>query len=258
MPGNRIRLLVVLLTAIVALPAPSLGSAQQGNDATEKALVFGFLPILSTEKLVARFGPMSDYMAQKLGRPVRFETAAGYAEFARRTNRDKRYDILFTAPHFYYTAQRQAGPPVGAREQTSPNHQQHGDANLGSTQPEHQAAHGKQFGQTELQANAEHQEDHAKFGEVTGFFAIANQSKGIRTDQNTDQQISQQRRQREQTEYRHHRDSGKQQYQDQFKCAVHGPWFRETGYKESSVQVYRHRGVAYIAGLPDNVDTAAP
>ncbi|MCG6969354.1 MAG: phosphate/phosphite/phosphonate ABC transporter substrate-binding protein [Gammaproteobacteria bacterium] len=74
----------------------------------DDALVFGFLPILSPQKLVARFGPLTDYLAKALGRPVRLETAANYAEFVRRTN-DRRYDILFTAPHFYYIAQRQAG-----------------------------------------------------------------------------------------------------------------------------------------------------
>ena len=115
MPVNRTRLLVVFFTAMFTLPAPSLGLAQQGNSSADRALVFGILPILSTEKLVARFGPMTDYMAQKLGRPVVFETAAGYAEFARRTNKDKRYDILFTAPHFYYIAQREAGYQVIVR-----------------------------------------------------------------------------------------------------------------------------------------------
>ncbi|WP_455210265.1 phosphate/phosphite/phosphonate ABC transporter substrate-binding protein [Kaarinaea lacus] len=70
-------------------------------------LVFGFLPILSPQKLVARFGPLTDYLAKQLNRPVRLETAPNYKEFVRRTN-ERRYDILFTAPHFYYIAQRQA------------------------------------------------------------------------------------------------------------------------------------------------------
>lgn len=78
------------------------------------AMVFGFLPILSPQKLVARFGPLTDYLAKQLGRPVRLETAANYAEFVRRTN-ERRYDILFTAPHFYYIAQRQAGYHVLVR-----------------------------------------------------------------------------------------------------------------------------------------------
>ena len=42
------------------------------------------------------------------------ETAANYAEFIQRTSK-RRYDILFTAPHFYYIAQRKAGYRVLVR-----------------------------------------------------------------------------------------------------------------------------------------------
>lgn len=77
--------------------------------------MFGFLPILSPERLAERFEPLVDYVAQKIGVPVRLETAPGYAEFVRRTQDDRRYDLLFTAPHFYYTAQRRAGYRVVAR-----------------------------------------------------------------------------------------------------------------------------------------------
>jgi phosphonate transport system substrate-binding protein len=82
--------------------------AAGSKDAGSKELIFGFLPILSTEKLVARFGPLVDYLEKQLGQPVQFETAPDYPEFVRRTNVEKRYDIVFTAPHFYYLAQRKA------------------------------------------------------------------------------------------------------------------------------------------------------
>jgi phosphonate transport system substrate-binding protein len=88
-----------------ALPLPSRAA---------EPLVFGFLPILSPQKLVARFGPLADYLAKQLHRPVRLETAVDYAEFSRRT-KARRYDILFTAPHLYYIAQRQAGYRVLVR-----------------------------------------------------------------------------------------------------------------------------------------------
>lgn len=88
-------------------------AADQATDA--KQLVFGFLPILSTEKLVARFGPLVDYLEQQLGQPVRFETAPDYPEFVRRTDVEKRYDIVFTAPHLYYLAQRKASYRVIVR-----------------------------------------------------------------------------------------------------------------------------------------------
>jgi phosphonate transport system substrate-binding protein len=87
----------------------------QNDSSTDKELVFGFLPILSTEKLVARFGPLVDYLSKNLHQPVRLETAPDYPEFVRRTNIEKRYDIVFTAPHFYYAAQRQAGYRVIVR-----------------------------------------------------------------------------------------------------------------------------------------------
>jgi phosphonate transport system substrate-binding protein len=97
--------MVVGLAICIALPLRSQA---------QEPLVFGFLPILSPQKLVARFGPLTDYLAQRLHREVRLETAADYAQFMHRT-RNRRYDILFTAPHFYYIAQRQAGYRVLVR-----------------------------------------------------------------------------------------------------------------------------------------------
>jgi len=41
--------------------------------------------------------------------PIRIETAPNFVEFARRTNEDKRYDILFTAPHFFPHANSEGG-----------------------------------------------------------------------------------------------------------------------------------------------------
>ena len=105
---NRIhRKVLFILCLAVCLVSPLQAHAKD-------AMIFGFLPILSPQKLVARFGPLTDYLAKQLDRPVRLETAANYAEFLSRTN-ERRYDILFTAPHFYYIAQRQAGYRVLVR-----------------------------------------------------------------------------------------------------------------------------------------------
>ncbi len=73
-----------------------------------RPLVFGILPFVSAQQLVKRFSPLTDYLALHLKVPVRIETAPDFIEFARRTHDDKRYDILFTAPHFYPQAE-QAG-----------------------------------------------------------------------------------------------------------------------------------------------------
>ena len=89
--------LLLVATASAAGPAPG------------DHLVFGFLPIVSPERLVRRFAPLVEYLSQRLGIEVRMETAPDFAEFLRRTHEAKRYDLLFTAPHFYYLAQRRAG-----------------------------------------------------------------------------------------------------------------------------------------------------
>lgn len=82
-----------------------------GSDACrqEKPLVFGILPLLSAEQLVARFSPLANYLSEQLRMAVYLETAPDFAEFARRTYEDRRYDILYTAPHLYARAHRKAG-----------------------------------------------------------------------------------------------------------------------------------------------------
>lgn len=104
---------LLVLCLMIPMSVQAEIESSDGKNAQDP-LVFGFLPILSTQRLVSRFGPMVDYLSEQLGRPVRLETAPDFAEFFRRTN-DKRYDLIFTAPHFYYLAQRQAGYRVIVR-----------------------------------------------------------------------------------------------------------------------------------------------
>jgi phosphonate transport system substrate-binding protein len=72
-------------------------------------IVFGILPFVSAEQIVIQFSPLAHYLSGKLQVTVRIETAPDFAEFARRTNEDRRYDILFTAPHFYSSASSMGG-----------------------------------------------------------------------------------------------------------------------------------------------------
>jgi ABC-type phosphate/phosphonate transport system substrate-binding protein len=72
-------------------------------------IIFGILPFISAEQLVIRFTPLVRYLSRELRTPVRIETAPNFVEFARRTHEDQRYDILFTAPHFYPQARSKAG-----------------------------------------------------------------------------------------------------------------------------------------------------
>lgn len=98
---------------IGGLLAIQLARPAQAADA-DGTLVFGFLPILSTQKLISRFKPLVDQLSEELGQPIRMETAPDFAEFLHRT-RAQRYDILFTAPHFYYLANHESGYQVVVR-----------------------------------------------------------------------------------------------------------------------------------------------
>ncbi len=85
------------------------GSAADAAECRQKEpLVFGILPLLSAEQLVARFSPLVNYLSEHLQVPVQLETAPDFIEFARRTHEDRRYDILYTAPHLYARAKRKA------------------------------------------------------------------------------------------------------------------------------------------------------
>jgi phosphonate transport system substrate-binding protein len=86
-----------------------------GNCKQYSHLTFGILPFVSNEQLVIQFSPLVKYLSKKLEVPVRIETAPDFAEFAKRTQQGSRYDILFTAPHFYPRAHSEAGYRLIAR-----------------------------------------------------------------------------------------------------------------------------------------------
>jgi len=92
---------------VVAFCTQALGQTD-ADTAEPKPLVFGFLPIVSSERLVRRFSPLTDYLSVKLHTDIRMETAPDFESFVHRTNDERRYDILFTAPHLYYLAKRKS------------------------------------------------------------------------------------------------------------------------------------------------------
>jgi len=94
---------ILLSTYISTSNAIESGSCEKFSPIT-----FGILPFVSAEQLVFRFSPLVNYLSLHLNAQVRIETAPNFIEFSRRTEKNKRYDILFTAPHFYPRA-RQAG-----------------------------------------------------------------------------------------------------------------------------------------------------
>ena len=101
--------LLILFTSILFSLLPTTGYAKQtGNCTASSPITFGILPFVSAQHLVIRFTPLVNYLSSHLNAQIRIETAPNFVEFTRRTAEDKRYDILFTAPHFYPQA-RKAG-----------------------------------------------------------------------------------------------------------------------------------------------------
>jgi len=106
-----IRLKTLILIGMVVLPgyARELAAEQQAGSCTRlDHMTFGILPFVSAEQLVVSFTPLAKYLTKYLGVPVRIETAPNFVEFARRTEEDQRYDILFTAPHLFPQAENRA------------------------------------------------------------------------------------------------------------------------------------------------------
>lgn len=88
----------IFLAGIIACahsPLRADATPEQGN----KPLVMGVFPIVSGGALFKRFAPLKDYLARELGRDMILETAKDFPSFVARTA-ERRYDIVFTAPHF--------------------------------------------------------------------------------------------------------------------------------------------------------------
>jgi len=98
----------VIFCCLLVIPT-AIAAAEKGNCRQAGPLVFGILPFISAEELVFRFTPLVKYLSENLQVPVRIETAPDFVEFARRTHEESRYDILFTAPHFFTRADHKAG-----------------------------------------------------------------------------------------------------------------------------------------------------
>ncbi len=117
--GTRVRapLLISLLLWWITLfscGVPNAALAESRQDDPDH-LTFGFLPIVSPERLVRRFAPLAAYLSRALGMEIRMETAPDFFTFVQRTQNERRYDILFTAPHLYYLAHKERGYRAVAR-----------------------------------------------------------------------------------------------------------------------------------------------
>lgn len=104
-----IYIIILILSSFICTVSGAAPGQSPALPATQDTLVFGFLPILSTERLVKRFSPLVDYLSRQTQLDIRMETAPDFAEFIQRTQHARRYDILFTAPHFFYLAEHRRG-----------------------------------------------------------------------------------------------------------------------------------------------------
>jgi len=102
---------LVILTITLSCLSFKLSAAEKVATQNNKQLIFGFLPVHNTKDLIRRFKPLVDYLATQLNQSIRIETAPNYREFAKRTL-NRRYDIVFTAPHFYYLANHRSNYKV--------------------------------------------------------------------------------------------------------------------------------------------------
>lgn len=75
------------------------GGAWAQDRTAQPPLRLGLLPYLSSQKLIATFAPLADFLEERLQRKVVIVTAPDFAEYFKRVNLGH-YDIYFTAPHF--------------------------------------------------------------------------------------------------------------------------------------------------------------
>ncbi len=123
--------------------------------------------------------------------------------------------------HGQYPAQSQSRAPVDLEEQRRKHDQHHGRGNLRRTQPEHQTLHRAQTRQAEFEADAEHQEHHAEFGQMPRLRRIGYPAQGVRADHDADQQISEHCGQVQNAAQHHHADGNGEQNEDEMERTGH-------------------------------------
>ena len=103
---------------------------------------------------------------------------------------------------------------VDLEEQRRKHHQHHGGCNLRGAQAEYQTLHGAQACETELEADAEHQEHHAECGQLARLRHIGNPADGMRPDRDAHKEVTEHRRQAQDAAHHHHPDCDGQQNED--------------------------------------------
>lgn len=108
------RVIITLGLVMVMLTAVARAAEQS------RRLIFAVVPALVPEKLVATYEPLVDFLASRMERAMRIETAPDYREFTRRTHEEQRYDFVFSSPHLSYLANNVARYEPVARADAEP------------------------------------------------------------------------------------------------------------------------------------------
>lgn len=100
--SSRTWVQVVCLFFLVALTITAHAETEH-SEQDNKPLILGVFPLVSTVALYKRFSPLTDYLAESLGREIVLLTAKDFPTFFERTAQ-RQYDIVITAPHFAVSA----------------------------------------------------------------------------------------------------------------------------------------------------------
>lgn len=74
----------------------------------ETEITLGIFPYVTSGQLIQLHTPLKNYISETLGRPVVLVTAPDFATFDARTHAGA-YDVIVTAPHFGWMAERRDG-----------------------------------------------------------------------------------------------------------------------------------------------------
>ncbi len=93
-------LLWALVTVIVLFPRPAL--------CEDDTLTIGVFPRRNFTETIKAFTPLTDYLAEQLGRPVRLETTRDFASFWKGV-RAQRYDLVHYNQYHYVQSHKELG-----------------------------------------------------------------------------------------------------------------------------------------------------
>ena len=123
--------------------------------------------------------------------------------------------------HREHPAEREAGLPTGAEQMQQDHRGQRRDGDLREPESEHCAAHRFELRQAELEADREHQEDDAEFGQVPDVGGLGHEGERMRADREPDEEIAQDGRQANQPAQDDRDNRCAEQNQNQLQCLRH-------------------------------------